>query len=467
MSWGKRRMQPLSKILEDAKRMTTPKPEEYEKADKVARLVTEQVKRYSETSQFTPKVIVGGSYARDTWLPEDADIDVFLSYPLQASKEELERDSYRISCQAFGKENLIIRYAEHPYVETNVEGSRVNIVPCYMVKRGHWVTAADRSPYHLKFMQEHLSRTQRSDVRLLKKFMKASGTYGAEIKIGGFSGYVCEVLIYRFKSFKGLLEEAVKWKLPLIITDRERQQYVMERFPDDKVIVTDPIDVNRNLGRAISVATLSRFILSCRSFTREPKLGYFMEKEKTLAIKREQSYLIDNVLCVFFEHEQTSVDILWGMLNHTIDSLTRHLEGEGFKVIRSKAASDERKTSAFIFLFETMNISPYHVRLGPEIFDEGNVQKFTSKNRGDSYMMWLEDDARLRALKRRRHSTTIDFMREILRNPTKYGVSRKLVQPLKEKHKIVGGREAESEEKRWVHEALSEIFEPRDQDYLS
>ncbi|MGQ9781806.1 MAG: CCA tRNA nucleotidyltransferase [Nitrososphaeria archaeon] len=458
-------MQSLSDILEEARKITTPKPQEYERADTIARLVTEKVSRYSKTSPFNPKVIVGGSYARDTWLPENADIDVFLSYPLQAAKADLETDSYRISCQAFGEENLIIRYAEHPYVETNFEGARVNIVPCYNVKQGQWVTAADRSPYHLKFMQDHLSQTQKGDVRLLKKFMKASGTYGAEIKVRGFSGYMCEVLIYRFKSFRELLADARRWKPPLIITDKDKQQYVKERFPNDKVVVTDPIDVNRNLGRALSIATLSRFILSCRSFTKEPKLEYFIEKEKTLKAKWP-SPLIDNLLCIYFEHDIMSVDILWGMLNHTIDSLTKHFERSGFKVIRSAVASDDKKTSAFIFLFETMNISSYDVRLGPEIFEEDNVQKFTSKNKKSSLMIWVEDDARLRALKSRDQSTIIDLIKETLKDPTQYGVSRRLVQPLKENHMIVSGREVQSDKRKWVREALSEMFEPKDQEYL-
>jgi tRNA nucleotidyltransferase (CCA-adding enzyme) len=44
------------------------------------------------------------------------------------------------------------------------------------------------------------------EVRLLKKFMKGTGVYGAEIKIGGFSGYLCELLILKYRSFAQTIE---------------------------------------------------------------------------------------------------------------------------------------------------------------------------------------------------------------------------------------------------------------------
>jgi tRNA adenylyltransferase (EC 2.7.7.25) len=51
----------------------------------------------------------------------------------------------------------------------------------------------------------NLHREQKDEVRLLKKFMKGIGVYGAEIKVKGFSGYVAELLVYFYDSFRNVL----------------------------------------------------------------------------------------------------------------------------------------------------------------------------------------------------------------------------------------------------------------------
>ena len=52
----------------------------------------------------------------------------------------------------------------------------------------------------------------RDEVRVLKKFMKGIDTYGAEIKVGGFSGMLCETLILNYGSFEDTIKSASDWK---------------------------------------------------------------------------------------------------------------------------------------------------------------------------------------------------------------------------------------------------------------
>ncbi|MEM3403246.1 MAG: CCA tRNA nucleotidyltransferase [Nitrososphaeria archaeon] len=455
----------LDELLKEARRLTTPNKLEVEKAGRVAETVIESIKQNSLSSPFKPEVISGGSFARDTWLPSEADIDIFLRYPLNASKTDLEQDSFETASKVFGRGNLIIRYAEHPYVETYVDGIRVNVVPCYNVAKGRWLTAADRSPYHLEFMKKNLTQEQKSDVRILKKFMKVAGIYGAEIKVGGFSGYMCEVLIFRFKSFKDLVTSASEWRLPIVITDLEQVENAKEQFINDKLIITDPVDVNRNLGKALSIKTFSRFIIACRSLLKTPKIEYFIGKRvETRALT---SPLLENLLAIYFEHKEMSVDILWGMLNHTVKSLAKHFENYGFKIVRSLAVSNDKDASAFIFLFEENNIPKYEIRHGPYAFEKENTNKFTSKNKDISVLMWINEDGRICALKNRNITTNTSFAREILKDPTKYGVSKKIVEPLKNNGKILLGREVKADSRRWITEGVKEILEPTDQNYLS
>lgn len=455
----------IDELVEEVRRLTTPDELEVKKAKRVAETVIESIKRNSFSSPFNPEVIAGGSFARDTWLPSEADIDIFLRYPLNASKTDLEQDSLKIAANTFGRENLIIRYAEHPYVETYVDGIRVNVVPCYNVEKGRWLTAADRSPYHLEFMQKHLTYEQKSDVRVLKKFMKTAGVYGAEIKVGGFSGYMCEVLIFRFKTFKDLVTSASEWRTPVVITDEDLMEETKERFINDKLIITDPVDANRNLGKALSIKTFSRFIIACRSLIKNPKIEYFIErKEKT---KRIDSPLLENVLAIHFKHKEMSVDILWGMLNHTVKSLTKHFGTHGFKIVRSLAVSNDKDESAFLFLFEGNSVPDYEIKNGPYVFEKENTDKFVSKNRNIAIFMWIDDDGRVCALKNRKMTTNISLAKEFLKDPTKYGVSKKIVEPLRENGKILLGKEVKANRRRWITEGVKEILEPADQNYFS
>ena len=65
-----------------------------------------------------------------------------------------------------------MRYSEHPFVEANIDGVGVNVVPCYNVKKGEWKSAADRSTFHTEFMSEKLTGLMKDDIRVLKCFME-------------------------------------------------------------------------------------------------------------------------------------------------------------------------------------------------------------------------------------------------------------------------------------------------------
>lgn len=141
-----------------------------------------------------------GSVAKDTWVRDSADVDIFMRVSPQLTKTQLKEVCLPIARRALRPHEIVERFAEHPYVESTVklrdgESVRVNVVPCYKVEKGNWLSATDRSPYHTEYIKQHLAKTQRDEVRLLKAFMRGIGGYGADIKTGGFSGMLCETLI--------------------------------------------------------------------------------------------------------------------------------------------------------------------------------------------------------------------------------------------------------------------------------
>ena len=100
------------------------------------------------------------------------------------------------------------------------------------------------------------------EVRLLKKFMQGIGVYGAEIKVGGFSGYLCELLIMKYGSFAETVEAFANYNKRVIIDIEnyyaDRQNELSLLFPEPLVIV-DPVDKGRNVASAVQPAKTLQF----------------------------------------------------------------------------------------------------------------------------------------------------------------------------------------------------------------
>ena len=140
----------ISKVSKDvvpSKTITKSKKE-------ISKLAYELVKK--EVEQFSEVIGVefGGSFAKDTWLSKDADIDIFIKFKKSTSEEKFERISEKIGFESLRAYSPYVRYSEHPYVEAKIKDTKINVVPFYDVKSGEWKSAADRSPFHAKFMKK-------------------------------------------------------------------------------------------------------------------------------------------------------------------------------------------------------------------------------------------------------------------------------------------------------------------------
>src|ERR687894_1194728 len=179
---------------------------------RVAQEVKAYVDRYVAGLDNVVDVVFGGSFAKGTWLPHQADIDIFVKIKPSVTVEKFEQMGREIGSEALKTFGPKLRYSDHPYVEAFVNKIRVNVVPCYDVQQGKWQSAADRSPFHTQFIMSHFDDEKRRQARLLKKFLKSVGIYGAEISTEGFSGYVSEVLVLKYSSFENLLRAASEWQ---------------------------------------------------------------------------------------------------------------------------------------------------------------------------------------------------------------------------------------------------------------
>jgi tRNA nucleotidyltransferase (CCA-adding enzyme) len=455
----------VDRVIAQASKLVTPTNSEIKKLVKIVLRVTSLLNKTleKENSDPKPEIILGGSYARGTWLKGNHDIDFFMLYPIDFPRDMLESVAIRCATDAMEGYTVNLRYAEHPYVESFVDGVRVNIVPCYAVARGEWRSSADRSPYHTKYIGSKMDERLRLEARLFKKFVKSAKVYGAEVKIQGFSGYVCEVLILKYGSFMAVLQALSKLRLKEVISLEEFDKDLATAFVS-AIVILDPVDTTRNLGTAISARNVGRIVLQSRRFLAAPKLSYFLpSKNSSISQNSKSRLLISRMLIVSFRIEKRSPDILWGQLRRSTTSISDKLTRIGFKVLKSGAASDEVNNSALLFLMADEKLGQIYLREGPEYFREEEVTKYLEKNRSKALATWIGNDGRLEsAFERDRQLMRAESaLKSILlkSNIDSIGLSEEIKNEIKTAHKIIKGNDLLKNSKmNWLTKEVVELI---------
>jgi len=433
----------MNPILNYAKKITVPsqrlQEEKQQIAKKVCGLINESIGKYNQIVGFA----LGGSYAKDTWLPEKADIDIFVKFNKKTSEKDFRRIGTKIGFESLKKYKPYTRYAEHPFVEAVVDGTKVNVVPCYDVNVGEWQSATDRSIHHTKFMSKKLTNSMKDEVRILKKFFLHIDVYGAELAKEGFSGYVSEVLISYFGSFEKTLKKISKLKKGDVIGKSAK------KF-SSSIVIIDPIDSNRNLGAAISVESLGKFVLASREFLKKPSKKFFKK-----SIPKHDMKNIDKIVVVQFKFKQRSDDIIWGQIKRASNALKTQLELDGFTVLRNSSAKDEKENGALIFLLQTKKIEESFSRVGPNISSEDHCEKFISANLKRSQLMWVNEENKIQSLQKRKYSDVILFLNNLLKTNLKNsGIPNGLEKDFKKGVKIVHANKVSNKS---INEAIRNI----------
>ncbi|MFL6490947.1 MAG: CCA tRNA nucleotidyltransferase [Nitrososphaera sp.] len=390
------------------------------------------VESYVSQLDDVVEVVFGGSFAKGTWLPGHADIDIFVKIKPSVGIDKFERMGREIGSKALKNFGPKLRYSDHPYVEVIVKNIRVNVVPCYDVEQGNWQSAADRSPFHTQYIRSHFDDEKKRYARLLKKFFKSVGIYGAEISTEGFSGYVSEVLLLKYSTFENVLRAAADWQERQIIAVCDYDSDFIKAF-NSPVIIIDPVDSRRNLGSAISPQSVAKFMLAARAFLENPSLEFFKERKYRRRRRRlrngaSRKLLLPNVLVVEFSHEKKSPDIIWGQLKRSINAIAKQLELAHFVVLRSSCVTDETNSAALAFLLESITLPAYTKKKGPEIFRRKDTASFLSNRKSKPLAIWVDREMRMAMLIDRSSRDARKFVGALLLNHHENsGVSKDLI----------------------------------------
>ena len=397
-----------------------PKPEEYDKAERVWRIVRDRLEdtlRARGVEEF--EVTLQGSIAKDTWLSGDLDIDVFVLFPKYWRRRlDKAKDLFR---EAFQDMPVEERYAAHPYIRVLVEDVWVDIVPALKARSSAEIeTAVDRTPLHTEYINRVLTREQKDEVRLLKKFLKGIGVYGAEVAVQGFSGYLAELLIARYKCFRYLLEKAARWKPPIVIDLEDHYggviNEVLERFEDQPLIVVDPVDPKRNVAAAVSKRSLATFVIAARLYVKQPSMHFFEPPEPRLTPER-LLWLAGprawRILVALYELRRVSPDVGWGLARSTARRLTSFLRERGYNVIDSVGLYCEIDGRVIVLVeVEEHPLPQPRLHIGPDAWSEERAMSFIERSleRGD-IGPWIDEDGVLKTLRYRQAYLGIEVER--------------------------------------------------------
>ena len=441
----------INSVISKALQRCQPSPKEVQHLTEIAEEALKLLREYY--SPMITDVVLGGSFAKGTWLKrkdihdnsvkseECTDIDIFIKIDVSLQDEEFDELAKKIAKQSLSEYNPRLRYSSHPYVEAYVKGIRVNVVPCYNVEKGRWKSAADRSPFHTEYIRDNLDDEKKNQVRLLKKFLKSIGVYGAEIATAGFSGYVTEILILKYGSFVSVLKAISNIKEDKnVISIGKFDEDVLKIF-QSPIIIIDPIDYRRNLGTAISAESVGKAVLAARAFLEKPSLDFFREKKERDYETFKEIY--SNLLIIEFIYRQRSPDIIWGQIKKTLNAISKQLCIANFTVIRSIGDIDENGHAAFVFLLEAITLPPYMARTGPHIFRRKDTTSFISENIKKSLLMWTDNEMKVKSLVERKTTNAKEYMKLILANKKDVGVTKGLIEDIKETLQIYTGDEKE------------------------
>lgn len=411
-------MDDLQPLLESILRKIRPSQKEVRESNEMFRAIQSFIhKKFSIESDLM------GSMAKNTFLAGDKDLDIFVFFSPSVARETLEKKGLEIGKEVFRNfrsKDYKVSYAEHPYTKGVIKGFRVEIVPAYKIERAERLqSAVDRTPFHKAFVNEHLKNPD--DVRLLKKFLKANGCYGSDLKTEGFSGYLCELLAVKYGSFENILKACQKWHYQEVLDvnnhfSRHEYSRLRKKFKGQPLIFLDPTDKNRNVAAVLSPKKLATCIFRARRFLERPEVSYFFRPEEKIGIKalmKHQNEKGTELLLLIFKRPDVIDDILYPQLRRFAAGITKLMKSEGFIVLDFWEFTDAECGIAVELLSKTL---PKFLSVrGPSIFNPPEHQdRFISKYK----RVWLEGDFFM-AEAEREHADAEGFFREHLKKSAK------------------------------------------------
>jgi len=356
------------------------------------------------------KLELGGSYAKDTFLRGNHDIDVFVKFPYKLYRD---KDLSEILGKRLSRKHKRV-HGSRDYFQLQKNGYTFEFIPVLDIKDSSQAkNITDVSPLHKKWVREHLKNPD--EVRLIKKFCRAQNVYGAESYIKGFSGYVLEILIVHYGSFFNLVRAVSRWKLPVCIDVKKHYKSKQDAFKkinkskrQNELVIIDPTQRDRNAAAAISGEKINSLIKSCKQYLHNPSDDFFFEKKiriKDLIVESGE----DRLLLGKVKPMKGKKDIVGSKVLKVYDYINKKLEKNGFTILKSDWYFNNDSLVYYIVKDEILSEKVIH--RGPPLKQKRHAEEFRKKyigHRMNKGVLYVELDREARTLK--------EFIRKLVKD---------------------------------------------------
>jgi len=378
-----------------------------------------------KSEKINAKPILGGSVAKNTYLSNDTDIDIFLAFNYERYKDKDDKIS-DIAELCLSKLGLPYKrlIGSRDYFRLKTNGLNIEVVPILDIgeDKDKAKNITDISPMHVKWFKKISNKFGKicDEVRLTKQFLKAMKAYGAESYIRGLSGHVVDILIVYYGNFYNLIKSAVRWKMFEVIDVEhyyKNNKEVLDSLNKSKIsplIVIDPIDKSRNAAAALSQEKFKLIKERCASFIANPSLRYFnieVVDEKTIKRLKEDGYIIIKI-----KTSDGKEDIVGAKLLKIFKRLVKKLNDEEFMALESDWYWDKKYICYMWFKPKNYRLGEKTVKRGPPLEMKEQVEKFKAKNKiRDPNAEFFYKDGRIYAKIKRKWVEVYEMIKEEVR----------------------------------------------------
>jgi tRNA nucleotidyltransferase (CCA-adding enzyme) len=327
-------------------------------------------------NKISAKVVLGGSFAKDTWLKGDHDVDVFVALAQKHKNDDLSGLLEKV-LKPWNPERI---HGSRDYFQIS-NGINFEIVPVLQILRPSQAgNVTDFSIKHVQWVNTK-GKNLKNDIRLMKKFCKSQGVYGAESYIRGFSGHVIDLLIIQHGGFIKLLKASQKWQPKTIIDPKNTYKgkalfHLNESKTQGPLVLIDPVQPDRNAAAALVQEHYDKFIKSAKKFLDNPSKSMFVAKKVDFEKLKGQGALVVSVNSV-----KAKEDVAGTKLVKAFGFILNEFERHDFKVANYGWEWDKEKNAKFWFRTKEKKLSATAKRIGPPTKIEDHAKKFKKKFR--------------------------------------------------------------------------------------
>ncbi|MFH1591857.1 MAG: CCA tRNA nucleotidyltransferase [Candidatus Woesearchaeota archaeon] len=317
------------------------------------------------------KPVVGGSFAKDTWLSGIHDIDIFVKFNYKKYKDRSKKID-GLLYKGIKKLKPKRLHGSRDYFQIKKGKLTFEIVPILDIRKASQaVNITDVSPLHALWVKKHKLH---NDIRLSKAFARAHHVYGAETHIRGFSGYVLEILTIYYGGFMKFVRGVSKWKGKTVIDPEKLLKKPLKELNTSKIssplVLVDPVDKARNAAAVVSKEKYDTLIKAAKLFLKNPSERYFLLKEEKIP---------KNAIAIEIKPKKGKSDVVAGKLFALFNKIKRQIKLEGFGLKKSGFIFDGK--AVFWFVFKSNKLSEYKEIRGPPLKLKKHVEQFRKKHK--------------------------------------------------------------------------------------